>query len=77
MAWMKFRVEAGALVRGSVRQQVEDACWQAGLECEVRESKRFLQSTYYFKLSGDNRAITEFAAWFARWSAENAEAQDS
>jgi len=59
----RFQIEAGRLIRGIVRRQVESACWSLGLTCDVRESKGFLESLYLFTVAGDETAVRRLLSW--------------
>lgn len=53
----KISIEAGVLVRGNVKKEIEKAAFKLGLECEVFEDKGLLDSEYIFRVKGPEENV--------------------
>lgn len=70
MASLWFTVEAGALIRGRIRREIEGAAWGAGLDVRTDESKSWGESVYRFTVSGEPRRVTSFVDSALKWIQE-------
>jgi uncharacterized protein YhdP len=66
-----FTLEAGALIRGQVRRELEKAAWERGLDIKTDESKGFFESVYRFTVTGESKAVVAFINDSERWFKEN------
>ncbi len=64
-----FYVEAGRLVKGQIRREIEKAAWRNGLEIEVREDFGLISGVLYFTVRGEGCA--QMLPAVQRWLKEN------
>ena len=68
----KFSIDAGVLVRGSVKSEMKIAAFNRDLSIECEEDKGFLNSIYYFKIHGNKENVDDFMEWLNAWKHYNA-----
>ncbi len=67
MGRLRFPVEAGAAIRGTVKRSIMSGAWSHGLEVEVEEDKGFLESVYRFTVTGPDDRVLAFKARLETW----------
>ena len=55
----RFTIEAGAIVRGQIKQEIKGYCHYMGLGCQIEEDKSLLASTYYFTVNGNSVLVNK------------------
>jgi len=62
------RFTAGALIRGQIKRQIKNYCFDAGISCSIQEDRGLLNSELYITFKGDRELIVQakrdIESWF-------------
>ena len=64
---LKFTVEAGVLMRGTLRRELEKYCFMRNLDLDLKESKGWFESAFLVTIKGPAKLGIQVREDMERW----------